>query len=315
MSGHKELRIGIQGQKYFSGIKLKSNTVALVVLITAIFIWGGNWPVMKEGLNHITPLWFSMVRFALGAATLFIVQIVAKNLYLPKKKDLPLILSIGLVQMLIFTALGSIAMTVVPAGRSAVLAYTTPLWVIPFSVLLFKEHISRRQVVGTLLGIIGVVVLFNPLVFNWNDSQALFANGLLLLASFCWSMCILHLRYTKNKVNAFQLAPWQMLVATVVLIPISYIFEGPFTGDDSTEFWHICLYLGPLATAFCFCAVNSASRALSGATMSCAMLGVPVLGLIFSTITLGESLSFNLVIGTLFIVGGICAVISTKFAK
>jgi drug/metabolite transporter (DMT)-like permease len=286
-----------------------ARTKALCILFVAIIIWGGNWPIMKAGLNHITPFWFSMMRFALGGAALFAFQIATKSLYIPKKKDLPLILSIGLIQMMVFTVLGSIAMTQVDAGRSAILAYTTTLWILPLSVLFFRESLSKSQLLGALLGLIGVVVLFNPLTFNWNDQTILIANGLLLLAALCWSLCILHLRHSKSKATAYQLAPWQMLTATVPLIFIAYWIEGPFTGDGSASFWKICLYLGPLATAFCFCAVNGASRLLSGTFISTSMLGVPVTGLLFSSFFLNEPLTLPLITGTLFICGGIFLVI------
>ncbi|MDO6564545.1 DMT family transporter [Amphritea sp. 1_MG-2023] len=285
--------------------QLSATTKAMLVLFVAIIIWGGNWPVMKAGLDHITPLWFSMIRFALGAATLFAFQISTKKLYIPRRSDLPLILSIGLVQMMIFTALGAMAMTQVAAGRSAVLAYTTPLWVLPLSIILFHETPSKQQIIATLLGLSGVIALFNPFSFDWHNSSLLFANGMLLLAAFCWSICILHLRHTRSKATAFQLAPWQMLIATLPLIVLAYAFEGPFTGNGSLAFWQICLYLGPLATAFCFCAVNDASRVLAGATMSTAILGVPVIGLLFSTWFLNEPLTLSLISGTALISGGI----------
>lgn len=289
--------------------KISDQTKALWVLFIAIIIWGGNWPVMKIGLDHITPLWFSTVRFALGGAILFIFQIATRTLYLPMKKDLPLILSIGLIQMMTFTILGSVAMTQVDAGRSAILAYTTTLWVLPLSVLFFRESLSKSQLSGALLGLTGVVILFNPLTFNWGNQQLLIANGLLLLAALCWSLCILHLRHSNSKASAFQLAPWQMLTATIPSIFISYWIEGPFTGDYSITFWKVCLYLGPLATAFSFCAVNGASKVLSGTFISTAMLGVPVIGLLFSSILLNEVLTLPLILGTTLICGGIFLVI------
>lgn len=289
--------------------KFPAQIKALFILFIAIIIWGGNWPVMKAGLGHITPLWFSMLRFALGGATLFVFQLATRTLYRPVKQDLPLILSIGLLQMMTFTILGSIAMTQVDAGRSAVLAYTTTLWVLPLSVLFFRESISKNQLYGALLALAGVVVLFNPLTFDWSNQAVLIANGLLLLAALCWSLCILHIRHSRSKASAYQLAPWQMLTATVPLWFISYWVEGPFTGDGSLAFWQICLYLGPLATAFCFCAVNGASRLLNGTFISTAMLGVPVIGLLFSSLFLKETLTLALIAGTLLICGGIFLVI------
>ena len=276
-----------------------------IALVAAILIWGANWPVMKVGLGHITPLWFSGLRFASGAACLFAFQAARGTLRVPTRRDLPFVVSIGVLQMMIFTALGAIAMTRIPAGRSAILSYTTPLWVVPASILVFGERVSPRRLAGIGLGVLGVAVLVNPAAIDWTNSQILGANFMLLVASFCWAICILHLRYFRSSSSAFQLAPWQMLLAAVWLIIVAGWIEGPFTGDGAPAFWITLVFVGPIATAFCFCAVNAASACLPASTMSTVMLGVPVTGVALSLVTLGEPLTFALAVGSLAIVAGI----------
>ncbi|MCL2893804.1 DMT family transporter [Brenneria tiliae] len=280
----------------------------IMLLLLAILIWGANWPVMKLGLDHITPLWFSALRFTLGGLCLFLVQIVTGTLKLPQRRDIPLLFSVGLLQMLTFTALGAIAMVAIPAGRSAILAYTTPLWVLPGAILLFRQRVTRQELVGSLLGIAGVAMLFNPLTLDWADSDALRANALLLIASFCWAICILHLRHHRGASSAYHLAPWQMLIAAVPLIIIAWYKEGPYTGDNSLRLWEISLFVGPLATAFCFCAVNTASQWISSTSMASSMLGVPVVGLIISILLLNEALTPGLIIGVTAIIAGMLIV-------
>ncbi|QTF10567.1 EamA family transporter [Brenneria izadpanahii] len=284
----------------------------IILLLLAIVVWGANWPVMKLGLEHITPLWFSALRFALGGLCLFFIQIVTGTLKRPQRRDVPLLFSVGLLQMLTFTALGAIAMTAIPAGRSAILAYTTPLWVLPGAILFFKQRITRQELIGTLLGIAGVAILFNPLTLDWKDTKALQANTLLLIASFCWAICILHLRHHRGASSAYHLAPWQMLIAAVPLIIIAWYKEGPYTGDNSLRFWEISLFVGPIATAFCFCAVNAASQWISSTSMASSMLGVPVVGLFISILFLNESLSAGLVAGVVAIIAGMLVVTLNK---
>ncbi|WP_244879815.1 DMT family transporter [Rahnella inusitata] len=280
----------------------------ILLLIGAIVVWGANWPVMKSGLSHVSPIWLSSLRFATGGLCLFALQALTGKLRFPPRKDWPLVVSVGLLQMMTFTVLGAIAMTEVPAGRSAVLAYTTPLWVTPIAVLFFREKLSRRQLTGTLLGGAGVVVLFNPFTFNWSDHALVLANLMLLTASFTWAMCILHLRHHKGVCSAYQLAPWQMLLASVPLIVMARVVEGPYDGDSSASLVETLLFMGPFATAFCFVAVNAASMWLSSTSMSTAMLGVPVIGLLMSVVFLGEHLTLTLAAGLLIISSGILIV-------
>ena len=185
----------------------------MLLLGGAILLWGANWPVMKLGLGHVSPLWFSALRFATGAACLFAWQAARGRVRRPRAADLPVIASIGLLQMMLFTALGAVAMTHLPAGRSAILSYTTPIWVVPVAVLVFGERIARRQWAGIGLAALGVAILFNPHAIDWRDGTVLGAHAMLLAASVAWAACILHLRYGGSEASAAQLAPWQMLLA------------------------------------------------------------------------------------------------------
>ena len=47
----------------------------LLPLAGAVMIWGGNWPVMKLGLAHMSPLWLAASRF--GSAALISVAVLA----------------------------------------------------------------------------------------------------------------------------------------------------------------------------------------------------------------------------------------------
>jgi drug/metabolite transporter (DMT)-like permease len=274
-------------------------------LVAAILVWGANWPVMKLSLAHITPLWFSAMRFATGAICLVVLQAVRGDLGLPRRGDWPFVLSVGLLQMMCFTALSAIAMTALPAGRSAILSYTTQIWVAPAAILMFGEKASPLRLAGVALGAIGVAVLVNPATIPWHDARIVDASLMLLASAFCWAVCILHLRYFKSRSSAFQLAPWQMLLATSLLAIGARIEEGPFTGDGSSALCTSLFFVGALGTAFCFSAVNAASTWLPAAIVSTATLGTPVTGLALSALLLGEPLTRTLLFGSFAIVTGI----------
>lgn len=277
----------------------------LLGLVFAILIWGANWPVMKTGLEHITPLWFSSLRFLTGGLCLLIYQTVKKDFRLPRASDFPFLVSVGLLQMMLFTALGAMAMTQLTAGRSAMLSYTTAVWVAPISFFVFGEKITARKLVSLLLGALGVIVLMSPAAIDWSDSKVLQANVMLLVGALGWAVCIIHLRYFRSYTTPYHMAPWQMLLAGIALFLAALIFEGRYTGDGSNFLWFTLFFVGPLATAFCFCAVNLASTRLAASTMSTAMLGVPVTGILVSAVTLGETIGTSLIFGATAIIVGI----------
>lgn len=169
-------------------------TTAYLLLAAVVLVWGFNWPVMKLALQSITPLWFAFARLTLGAATLFPLLWATGRLRLPPRGDLPLIASVGLFQMAGFLALVNFGLLEVEAGRSAILAYTTPLWVTPAAIWLLGERLTPLKTAGLVLGLGGVVALFNPLGFDWGDAAVLRGNLLLMAAALAWSVAILHVR-------------------------------------------------------------------------------------------------------------------------
>lgn len=281
-----------------------SPSVARLLLVAVVILWGANWPVMKVGLQSMPPIWFASARMTLGAATLFALLMVLGRLKLPTRRDLPLVLTVGGLQMAAFLLLVNLALQHVEAGRSSVLAYTTPLWVTPAAMLLMSETLTPRKAAGLVLGLGGLAVLFNPLGFDWASREALVGNALLLGAAFAWSLAILHVRVHSWDSSPLQLAPWQMLVAAVPLGLLSWFSESWSTVRWSGELAVILAYNGPLATAFCFWAVVSVNRALPAITTSLSLLAVPVAGVLLSAVFLSETLTPTLVGGLLLILAG-----------
>jgi drug/metabolite transporter (DMT)-like permease len=281
-----------------------SPAIARLLLVAVVILWGANWPVMKLGVEAMPPVWFATARMVLGALSLFALLAALGRLSLPTRRDLPVVLTVGALQMGAFLALVNIALLHVGAGRSAVLAYTTPLWVTPAAIALLGERPTAFKLSGLALGFAGVAVLFNPLGFDWSDPQVLIGNALLLAAALAWSVAILHVRAHQWDSSPLQLAPWQMLLAVPPLALLSWLTEdwGGIRWDGATAL--VLAYNGPLATAFCFWAVVSVTRALPAITTSLSLLAVPVTGVAASALFLGEPLTPTLLAGLVLILGG-----------
>ncbi len=285
-----------------------STARALLLLATLVVIWGANWPIMKVGLQLVTPFWFAVARLVLGALTLVVVLACKRRLRLPPRADLPVILAIGLLQMALFLALVNLALQIVPAGRSAVLAYTTPLWVAPGAVLLLGERMTRGRSIGLALGLGGLLVLFNPLDFPWSEGQALLGNAMLLVAAAGSALSILAVRRHRWTAPALDLIPWQMLVAILPLTVAAYILEGPPDFAWSRDVLLLLAYNGPLATGLCFLISITLQLALPAVTVSLGFLAVPAFGVLASTLALGEPLPLSLLFGMALILAGLLAV-------
>lgn len=278
---------------------------AFVLFATVIIVWGINWPVTKVIVESTPPLWTAAIRTGIAAVGLLGLLTASKKLIVPKRGDLPVVLAIGFFHMVAFSALMTAGLKYVPAGRSIVLGYTTPLWVAPGAWLFLKEPMPTRRILGVLIGLAGLAVMFNPLTFNWTDHQAVYGNILLLLSALAWSVSILYVRAHRWISTPFQLVFWEALLAAVILTAAAASLEGTprivWTPKLALAFG----YSGVIATALGFWAMAVVNRGVPATVASLGIMATPIVGIAVSALFLNEAIDLPLLIATTLIVGGI----------
>jgi len=282
-----------------------SRRQGFLALVTVVLAWGFTWPVNKVVLATLSPLWAVTLRSAIATVALFALQAMSGRVTRPPREDLPVLVSITLLHMVGFNLLASWGLGLVPTGRTVVLAYTTPLWVTPASALLLGEPLTRRRVIGVLVGLAGLVSLFNPLTFDWSDRKIVLGNLAVLLAALLWAASIVHIRAHRWVSTPFVLIPWETLLTTVILTPIALATGPPPSVDWNPTFVALLLYLGVPGTAVAYWAVAMASRHLPAVTTSLGLIATPVVSVITATIWLGEPLTVTLVVAIALVLGGV----------
>jgi drug/metabolite transporter (DMT)-like permease len=276
------------------------------LLVLLVMIWGASWPVIKVGVSAMPPVWFACLRYFVATLCSFGVVAVRGELRKPSPSDWRLVAVSGVLQMAAYSALTAVALTRLPPGRASVLAFSTPLWVAPFSAWWLDERLTWRSLAGVSTGLAGVLVIVSPALQRGERSQLAF-YVLLLCAAAAWAVSIVFVRAHRFETSALALAPWQMLVAVLILLPLATILEGAIPRIPVRAVVALS-YVGPVATAFAYWAAVEVGRFVRATTMSTVLLAVPVLGLLLSTVALHESLNLSLEVGILFIAAGIWAV-------
>ena len=286
------------------------------MLLGAVAVgWGTAWPVIKAILQDVPPLWTLLLRSVVGTATLFTISIGRRSLTLPQRGDIAVVLNVSLLHMVAFAVLVSVGLQFVPAGRSIVLGYTTPLWVSAGARIFLSEALTRARIAGIGLGLIGLAVLFNPFSFPWHDHAAVTGNLLVLLGSFCWAASILHVRAHRWVSSPFELVPWQVLLATCTLAPLALLFEGVPRIEWSARLLALLVYGGTAGIALPYWAMQIVNKNLPAITTSLALLVVPVVGVACSALALGEPITAGLILAMLLIISGIVVGMSDSIMR
>jgi drug/metabolite transporter (DMT)-like permease len=287
-----------------------------IALLAAIAVaWGTSWPVIKAILQDLPPMWTTGLRSTIGTAILFAISAFRGTVVLPQRGDVPVVLNIALLHMVAFTGLISVGLQFVPAGRSIVLGYTTPLWVTVGARIFLGETLTTSRTMGLIVGLSGLFFLFDPSTFDWSNHNAVIGNALVLLAALCWAVSILHVRAHKWISTPFQLVPWQALLATCILMFLALVFEGVPHIEWNARLVVLLLYGGAVGIALPYWAMQTVNRGLPAITTALGLLAVPIVGVACSSIALGEPLTFALLAATVLIVGGIAIGLSDPIGR
>jgi drug/metabolite transporter (DMT)-like permease len=261
----------------------------------SVCLFGGVWPVTKAALAHATPLWFALNRAGMAAVAAALLLAALGRLRWPVRADLPCIVAIGLLQLGVFFALAHLALGFVPAGRTAILANVTVFWLIPLSVWLLGDRVSRGQWLAVAVGLLGVGALMKPWAWAAQGPGVLPGYLMLLAASLAWSLAILVTRRFPPRRPVIELLPWCFALGTLLLLPLA-LWREP-AGGIGTAAWPHAAFIGAIAAPIGTWATIEAGRRLSGIMASVGFLAVPALGVAISNLWLGEALGWDVLLG------------------
>lgn len=280
-------------------------TYALMAIVVVIL--GSNWPIQTTGLRYLSPLWMASIRLLIALVATTVIASMTSNLHLPRRRDLPVVWTVGffrlpIVFMLVFTGL-----EIVPPGRSAVLVWTASLWTVPLAAMFLGERMTRLRWLGLTIGISGIVLLFEPWSLSSMSGRIVTGHVLLLLAAVVNAASAVHIRRHGWTSTTLELMPWQLLVASIPITILALTLEGSPGVTWTPSLTAIMGYQGLLATSLAVWAQQTVLQRMPAVSTNLTLMAVPVVGLITSAIFLNEVLTVATLAGLVLVLGGVGA--------
>lgn len=198
-------------------------TAAFVALAVLALVWGYNWVVMKVALTYAPPFAFGALRAAGASALLFAMLIVLRK---PLRPPAPgRMIWLALFQTAGFVTLSTYALYTGHAGKTAILVYTMPFWVLVFAVPVLGERVSAGKALAGGLGFTGLLLILSPWAAHPTFLSTLLAAG----AGLDWAIAVM----IAKKIPAhgtrelLALNAWQALVGCVPLAVAALLVPAP----------------------------------------------------------------------------------------
>ena len=259
---------------------------ALIPVAVLTLVWGCNWPVLKMGVAELAPLTFRALTLPFAALGLLAVsKLSGDSIRIPR----PLwgkAVVLATFNIAVWNGLVLFGLQQLPAGRSAILAYTMPIWGVLFSLALLHEPLSMRKGVGMVLGMLGMGVLLGEDIRHLERTPT--AALLILGAAVAWAFGTVLLRKWRLPLPQNALSGWMMLLGSIPLTLLAPLLAPAPLHAPSATAWFALLYNIFLAGTLAHWAWFTLARTLPVAISSMAVLPVPIVGVFAGMLVLGE---------------------------
>lgn len=257
---------------------------AFLALMLLTAIWGYNWVVMKSALAFAGAFQFAAMRTVIGAACLF-----AVILYLRKPlrvREMPTLILLGIMQTSGFTGLLIWALVEGGAGKTAVLTYTMPFWVMVLAWPLLGEKLRGLQWPAAIFSTMGMLFILDPLHLGTDTFSMLLA----VLSGIFWALSVIlakKLHQRSPDLDLLTLTAWQMFFGSLPLAVVAMIVPAP-TIQWTPYFIGAVIFNAVFCNALAWLLWLYALQRLSAGVASMSSMLAPVIGVAAAWIELGE---------------------------
>ncbi len=283
---------------------------AYVFVNVSTLLWASNFILGRVLRNEISPLTLAASRFVV--ASVFYAAVFGRSTFQERlsARDWALLAAMALTGVLGFPVILYRGLQLTTATNAALINATGPLMTAVMAVVLLRERLSLRHVLGGIISFFGVTLIVSggslERLLGWRVNPG---DLYILLAVGLWGLySVISRRATRSR-SVFSVTAISMWIS----LPLFFAAAGAVGQSMRTDWsWHLVLaviYIGIFPSAVAFLSWNEGVRRVGPNRAMAFYNMLPVYGSILGFILLGESPGAqHLIGGGLIIAGSLIAV-------
>jgi drug/metabolite transporter (DMT)-like permease len=277
---------------------------ALTIFLCILF--GANTVAIKLCLTGLGPFTAAGIRFVIAALAIYIWARLKKASLTLNREQLG--------QMFILAAIFVVQLSCFYLGMGRTTASHGALIsnVLPFIVLVLAhffipgDTITLQKGIGITLGFAGVLFLF----LDEQDLAGELKKGdlIILMAVILWSSSAVYVKRIISGYNVAQITLYPIVFGTPFFFAGAFLWDPQMIGDLTPTVVTSLLYQAIVSASFGFIAWNSLLQRFGATALHSFIFIMPLAGVLFGVLILGETITPHLAVSILCIVAGVIIV-------
>jgi len=284
------------------------HTAPYAKALFAVLVWGASFIATKISVGQIHPVSVMWLRFGIGVLVLGAAVLIRREFTVPSFIHIRSFAILGAVGITLHQLLQSTGLVTALASTTAWIVASSPMMIALISMVVLRERLQRFQVLGILLGAVGVL-----LVVSGGDWHRLFTGSfattgdmLVSLSTITWALFSVYSRKSLQHHPAASMMLYVMASGWILttLIALSTTGLGEITRLSAAG-WMAILFLGVLCSGVAYIFWYDALKLLPVSKVGALLYLEPLVSMSIAASVLDERITIESLLGGVIILAGV----------
>ncbi|HQS32324.1 MAG: permease [Polaromonas sp. 39-63-203] len=267
-------------------------------------LWGASFPLLRIASPALGPWVTAGARCVLAAVVLALLMLALRRRW-PARRDWPALAALSLASVVLPFVLFNWAALTLPAGYSAVLNATVPLFGVMGAALTREERLTTRRLVGCAVGFMGVALLvrLGPVAVT---PAVVWAALACIAAAASYGFGAVYMKRATTRHDPLTASATVHVAASMILLlpAAAAMPEAHF----STRAAIAVAVLGIVTSGFMYWVSLRLMREIPASAATSAAFMIPLFGVTWGALFLGEPVTASMLPGGVLILAAMALV-------
>ena len=269
------------------------------LLAGVALMWGSAYLFIEVAIEDFSPTVVTAARLVIGAAVLALFPSARAGI---ARDDWGRVVLLGIIWVAIPFTLFPIAQQWISSALTGMLNGANPLFAALIAAILLRQLPGRLQLIGLLVGFVGVVAISIPALLDSDDSSTALGIVLVLVALFCYALALNMSVPLTQRYGGPPVMLRMLVVGAIATLPLG--IAGIPSSTFSANALASVVILGAFASALAFVVMAKLAGRVGATRASVSVYFIPVVAVLLGVAVLDESVAALSLVGLLLVLIG-----------